>query len=202
MDATVAKPNYGFDVTTGDGYTQFHVVPPPFDSGAKFSIFYIKFGVMVTMMFVSLVVAFVGAGLFNSWFVFWLLLVGGTVLSWKMKGGDQTKVLVPVTIKVSAQGISVNQTVYAREHIREFWTQVGNTRAQAHQSEPNLMREVSASAAAGAHVAAAAANAINKRMYSVQMRYAADDVMLAQALPEGSANALLEKILGAYRAAA
>lgn len=59
---------------------------------------------------------------------------------------------------------------------------------------------MSGSQAAGAHVGAAAANAINKRMYSVRMRYAADDIKIVEALPPGTANALLEKLLIAYHA--
>lgn len=74
MNTTAAKPNYGFDVTEGSGYTEFNVVPPALDASGKWSIFFFKFSSSFVLIVMGFIAAAIIGALFNSgnfFFYYW-----------------------------------------------------------------------------------------------------------------------------------
>lgn len=184
VNTPAVMPNYGFDELVRNESVEFKVTPPPIGRsevvrGLAFKLF---------LSFWGLIFGFIIAIFFKS---DWALLfpLTGAVGTWMLLGRTMNNarnvILKTANIKVSSEGIAVDGKSFAREHISDFWVERG-------QGEFVVANQ------GGAGVARYS-DEVMKRMFSVQMRYGAEHIILANGVTEGTANALMEKVLSAYK---
>lgn len=216
---SVEAANYGFDERITTDATVFQITPPPLGCAGNFQIGFPAFIIAALVgggggMWLGLTLtggdggAIVAVfGLVGFAVVFWLFFSG-------MRKGLQKNALGPRTISVSSKGMQINDKFYERQHIGDFWIQAPGGVRHTLSSGPGMI--IGGTGIAGGMIAAAgvgmqaadqigsaigrwSAEGVNKRSFSLFMRYGAKDVPVAPLLEPNVAQALVQKIIAAFQ---
>lgn len=211
--------DYGFEERDAADRTTFKVTPPPLGCAGQFQI---GFGAFFLAAIAGggggLLLGMVLTGGAGGGAVGVFGLIGFVVAFWfffsSMTKSLKKNALGERTIMVSADGMRINDKFFERRHIGEFWIQAPGGPRHTVSSGPGII--IGGTGVAGGMIAAAgvgmqaadqlgsaigkwSADGVNKRSFSLFMRYGAKDVPVAPLLEPNVAEALVTKIMVAFQ---